>query len=388
MLRRQWLIIPLVVGLLAAPVFVIAADETAPEATPSTSEAAEALFAAGQIAAARDAFEALSKADPENAELAARVAVLEQVLELQNLVANEEISPMWERAACVLHAYFHQRGVPEVALAQDRAAHAKADSATTACLVAESLLTLDRDTETVQFVEGLREAQRDDQVRTYWGIAKARLGDKEAVLEDMDLFGWPETEDPGVLYDVARLHAVLGRHEEALSTLTASFEKCPPRALEGLKALAAASSDFAPLRETEGYAKVMATTSKVKAGGCHGDCGSCAEKSDCGSAGSCGEKSDCASCPDKGDCASCPEKDDCCGSCDGAAAKADAAATGAAAKADTKRDCSSCPEKGHCHGSKSDDCCGECDGDCEDCPCKEQCHKQGAQKKGCCGSCK
>lgn len=345
---RSWIAALLVLGLLAGP--ALAADEKeAPETTPAVQKA-ESLYKAGQIAEARDAFAALSKADPENEELKSHVERAEQILELQSFLDTEDVSPGWERGVVILHAFFHRQEMPEIALAHDRKMHVKADSATTASLVAETLLVLDRNQEAASFVAGLREGQKNDQNRIYGGIALARLGKQDEVRKDIELYGMPKTKDPGVLYDLARLRTLLGDREDALTTLTAAFESCPARALDGLKGLAKSNADFATLRErhAEAFGKVLETASK--ASGCGGGCGGCDQQKSGG----------CDGCPKSGE-----KSEGCSGSCAG------------------KGDCENCPEKGKCCGACKTG--GECTEDC-DCPNKKKSAE--AEKEGCCGSCK
>ena len=375
---RSWIAALLVVGMLAVP--VMAADESAPESTTAL-EKAEGLFKAGKIAEARDAFAALVKADPENEELQARAEMMEQVLELQAYLETEEVSPVWERGAVILHAFFHKNDLPAVALAHDKKVHAKADSAMTASLVAETLLVMNKNQEAATFIDALREGQKDDQNFIYRNIAMARLGKMEEARKQVTLYGFPKTDDPGILYDLARLQTLMGEHDQGLQTLQTAFEKCPPRAIDSLKSLAKTQVDFKAIRETAKFAEVMKTASKAT-GGCGGGCGGCDKQ---------GSK-DCEGCPSKAE-----KQGDCCGSCGDKAAKTDGACSGS---------CDDCPSKGACKG-KQGDCCGSCGdaaktekqgsccgacktgGECtEDCNCPNKTTKTEEPAKECCGSCK
>lgn len=292
MLRRL-LVLSLALGLLAVP--ALAADPATPEPTTPAAKA-EALFKAGKIAEARDAYAAAAKADPEDAEAARQAELLSRVLEMEAAIKAEEPSPRWERMVCTLHAFYLRSDLPEKALALDEAAHGRIDSATTAGLKLETLLDMGANDKALAFAEGLREGQMTDGNRIYKGIAAARLGKTDLVREDLELYGAPEATDAGLHFDLARLQALLGEKDAALTSLVSAFETCPPRAIPTLKSLATASPDFAKIRG-EAFDKALATPSKVsECGGC-GGCGGCAEKSE--GCGGCSEKKD-------GECGSCP----------------------------------------------------------------------------------
>lgn len=299
MLKRSIALLALV-ALMAAPVF--AADDTAPPKTTDVASQADALFKQGKIQEAHDAFAAAAKANPDDAELARRAKLLGRVLELEGMVASEDAGPDWERMVCSLHAFYHRSELPANALKVDELAHKKADSTTTAGLVLESMLELNKNAEALKFAEKLREGQFNDGNRIYRGIAQARLGKMEDVKTDLELEGMPKAKDAGVAYDLARLQALMGEKEMALATLKSSFETCPPRALAVLKGMAKDSKDLRALHGSEAFKKVMDTTSKVSA--------------DCGSCGGCDEKKE-GACSGGG----CAEKKDCCGSCGGGCAE-------------------------------------------------------------------
>lgn len=282
MLRRSLftlLIVPLIIlGLLAVP--ARASDETSPEAAAAAAKA-EALMKDGKIAEARDAYAALAEANPDNEVFARQAEVLGRVLDLEAFLVEEDVSPTWERAAIALHGFYLRSGLPRLALKLDRATHARGDSATTASLVVETLLEMDANEEAVAFVENLREGQKTHQNEVYQCIALARLGRMDEVRETLRLSGPHETKDAGLLYDMARLQALLGEKDTALSTLATAFENCPASALATLKECARKTSDFATLKSSEAFAKVLETESKAgSCGHCGGNCDDCDHKED------------------------------------------------------------------------------------------------------------
>ena len=283
MLRNLPLTLLLVLALVAGP--ALAADETQPEPSSAVAKA-EMLLEQGKFEEARDAYLALAKADPENKELVTRALVLRRVVDLRKMVTTEEVSPTWERASIALHGFYVRKGLIDVALEAGKAAHAKAKSDVTASFVADALLEKGANQEAVDFVEGLRMSQQTPQNLMYQSIALARLGRMDEVREIQKLYLPAETKDPGLLYDAARVQALMGENEKALTTLKTAFENTPATALPTLKEMAQKNADLRPLSRMAAYAEVMKTESQA-AGDC-GGCGSggCGEKS-----GGCGEKS-------------------------------------------------------------------------------------------------
>lgn len=303
MLYRLLPVALLLTALAAAPVF--ASDETTPEATATTASEAAALLEAGKLVEARDAYLAAAKADPMNETVAAQAMILNRVINIQEFVATEDPSPKWEKGVMALHVFFLSSDLHSHALKTAQAAHEKADTALTGSMVGETLLEMGQNERAAAFLDGLREGQKDDQNMVFHGIALARLGRQAEVRENVETYGVPKTTDPNLLFDVARLQALLGDHEPAMTTLTTCFENCPPRSMPALKKLANTNPDFEGLRKMDGFAKVLETKSSVKASG---GCG-------CGATGGCPSGG--------GDCEGCPKSDGaekeggCCGSCGG-----------------------------------------------------------------------
>ena len=282
MLRRIALF-TLALGLLAGP--ALAADPAATE-TLTPAAHAEALFKAGKILEARDAYAAAAKADPDDAALEHQSQLLSRVLELATAIQEEDVSPKWERKVYTLHGFYLSQGLAQNALDLDQAAYKRDDTAMTAGLVLESMLETGKDAGALKFAQGLREGQMNDGNRIYKNIAAARLGQKDLVKEDLDLYGTPEVADAGGHFDLARLESLMGQKEQALQSLKTAFETCPARGIPTLKTLAAASPDFKTLAG-DAFQKVLQTKPKSSGcGDCGGGCGGCGEKS----GGGCGGK--------------------------------------------------------------------------------------------------
>jgi hypothetical protein len=137
--------------LLAVPAL---AEEAAPDATKHFADG-QTLLTAGDLPKALEAFVAAAKADPENKEYARQALVVRRVLALRATVAKSEPSETWEKMVISLHSFYLRNGLRDHALTLDREAHAKATSATTAALVAETLLEMDREAEAADLLRAL-----------------------------------------------------------------------------------------------------------------------------------------------------------------------------------------------------------------------------------------
>ena len=199
-----------------------------------------------------------------------------------------------------LHAFYLSNGILEEALALDEKAHEKMKSALSASLLAETLLEMNKNEAAFELLGNLDEKQLDVQNNIYLGISLARLGkmDKAKKVATACPSSCCEAEVL-VLYDAARLKALLGEEEEASRMLTRCFEVIPPSQLPTIKGFAKACPDFDSLKSSGRFAAVMKTASKIQESGCSGGegCGSCPKSGGCGKkktedcgSGSCGDK--------------------------------------------------------------------------------------------------
>ena len=115
------------------------------------------------------------------------------------------------------------------------------------------------------------------------GIALARQGRVDEARKISERIDLSDSADPGTLYSLARMHAIVGNDGEALELLTRSFEAVPPSRLDNLKTHAKHSPEFDALGSTDRFARVLKTKSKVAESKCSGgsSCAGCPMRGKC-----------------------------------------------------------------------------------------------------------
>jgi thioredoxin-like negative regulator of GroEL len=304
----RFTLICIVLGfLVAAPAF---AEEINGEAAARFAEG-EQLLEKGDLDGALKAYMAAAKADPENKAYIQQAMVLKRVKALRGYVDTNDPSPKWEKMVLSLHVFYLTHNMSGEALALDRMAFGKQDSALNASLLAETLLDLKKNEEAYTLLTDLDKEKLDEQNRLYLGITYARLERIDEARKLRDGLNITRQAKPGLLYDCARLNTLVGDHARALDQLKLMFEKTPPSQLDKNKNFVQACSDFTALKRVEGFSAVMSTLSKVAESSCSGgtSCGSCPNRSSCGS-GAAADKDACGDCGDKNssECKDCDKK--------------------------------------------------------------------------------
>jgi tetratricopeptide (TPR) repeat protein len=268
----------LVLVLLAAA--TVRADETA------TAHAArgEKLLKTGDIEGAAQAYLEARKAAPKNEAYAKRAMILKRVTRLRRLMATDQRPERWGTVAVTLHAFYLDEGLAKAALALDRQAHAKRNTAGSAVRLAETLLALDRNEEAVKLLAGRSEPTFHE--RALLGVAQARLGRrKEAAAQDGAIKLPAKDVTPAQLRDVARLKVRLGAHDDAFKLLRRALEQTPAPGLETARRRITSCADFAAVQSLPAFEKVLATASKI-----HDTCSGGESCSSCPSRGGCDKR--------------------------------------------------------------------------------------------------
>jgi len=270
----------LVLTLVALAVLGSGLAQAAPGAGAAHYEQGAAQLKQGQIDAAAGSFLAAAKAEPKNQVYVQQALVLRRVQGLRKFVATNDLSKRWETSARSLHLFYVQSGIPSLAVELDTIAHQRMQNTTSAAWLAESYLETGQNVEATNLLATYSE--KSPHLAAYHAIALARLGRMDDAQRIAQRAVPTNEAEPGYLFDLARLSAVLGRSPQALSFLQTSFEKTPAAALPFSKARAKASPDLATLAAQPAFAEVLATESKVKQ--------------------TCSGGSSCASCPNRGGC--------------------------------------------------------------------------------------
>jgi hypothetical protein len=286
------------------------AEEISGEAAARFAEG-EKLLEKGDLDGALAAYMAAAKADPENKAYIQQAMVLKRVKALRGYVEANDPSPKWEKMVLSLHAFYLTHNMAGDALALDRMAFKKQDSALNASLLSEALLELKKNEEAYMLLTDLDKEKLDEQNKLYLGITLARLERVDEARRIRDGLEINRSAKPGILFDAARLNTLVGDHARALDQLKLMFEKTPPSQLDKNKKFVMTCADFTTLKRVEGYGAAMSTLSKVAESSCSSgsSCGSCPNRSSC-SSGAAAEKSDCGDCADKdtSECKDCDKK--------------------------------------------------------------------------------
>ena len=263
--------------------------QAAPDAATTFAQGQQ-LLAAGNFDGALDAYKAAAQADPQNDTYFQECALLKRVMNLRKAFDAEEDVELWQKIGNALYSYYQENGVRKEALHIASALHEKLADGKSAARLAEAQLMLDANEDALRTLNALASDAATARTRALQGIALARMGkadDARAVAAKLDI---PKEHDPSVCFDAARLYALVGDETRALKMLQCSFEATPAPWLDAAKQDAKACPDLNELVKTDGFVKVCATESKVKA-----SCGSCGSAAGCGGC----SKKDTTSCQDK-----------------------------------------------------------------------------------------
>jgi len=270
---------------LAAAVCTASSWLGAAEKAEDVFRAGEARLASGDLQGALQQFAKAVRADQTNQDYRQHYAMVRQVLMMRDSLPKEKDAAQWEYMARALHTFYIGNGLYADALAIDQQMHAKLNPASSALLLAETQLAMNKPAEAAAVLGGLPAERHDSTTRAIHGLALARQGkmaEAKRVAQSVQL---ASDAGPGAIYAVARCNAAVGNLDPACRMRVRCFESSPPSRLEGFKQHAKTSPEFAALTSHAGFAAALQTGSKVAESQCSGG-------------------SSCATCPMRGKCAS------------------------------------------------------------------------------------
>ncbi len=259
----------------------IAAAEKAEDAF----RAGETRLAAGDLPGALQQFAAAVRADQTNQDYRQQYAMVRQVVMMRNSLPKEKNLAQWEYMARALHSFYISNRLHGEALAVAEQMHAKLNIGSSALLLAETQLAMNKPAEAAEVLGGLAADKHDSTTRSIHSLALARQGkvaEAKTTAQSVQLAG---NAGPGAIYAAARCYAALGNAEQACRMLVRCFEASAPSRLEGFKSHARTSPEFAALASRADFTAALRTESKVPESKCSGG-------------------SSCAGCPMRGKCAS------------------------------------------------------------------------------------
>jgi tetratricopeptide (TPR) repeat protein len=246
----------------------------------------KALLAKSDFDGALAAYAAAAKADPKNEEYRQQHALLRRVIKMRQDVQDEKDTAKLESTAAALRAFYYAHDLYRQALDLDKLVHAKRGTPDAAARLAETQLQLDMNTDAATLLGAVEDPKATPQARLLLGIALARLGKVDDAKSLVKKCPKPDELGPGLLFDLARLHALIGDRNKATALLIRCFESTPPSRLEAFKAYAKECKDLGTLVASAAeFDQIMRTQSKVKESACSGgaDCSKCPSKGSCGS---------------------------------------------------------------------------------------------------------
>ncbi|MCP4590686.1 MAG: tetratricopeptide repeat protein [bacterium] len=273
---------------------ILVATAGLPKVRAGESEGAAGTYAQGveqltqgDFDTALKLFSQAARADSENREYSQQYAMVRRVVKMRKSIASEKNPEKWRAKAQALRAFYFEQSIYKEALALDGEDHARTNSGDSASRLAETQLMLGMNAEAAALLSGLSEDESTLAARLLLGIALARNGDIASSRTTAAQCTLPPDAGPGMLFDLARLRALLGDTAEALDLLTRCFEATPPSRLAAFKDYSKESKDLGALVASAGFAKVLKTESKVKESSCSSGtgCGKCPSRGGCSTKG-------------------------------------------------------------------------------------------------------
>jgi tetratricopeptide (TPR) repeat protein len=245
------------------------------------------LLEKGEFQGALQAFVEAARMAPDNEAYRQQAFLVRRVIQTRDRLAEMTDTEQWTQTAITLHTFYHDNRIYTKALELDRQIHERLANTRSATMLAQTLIALNLDSDAVQLLGSLAETQRTPEIKALLGIALARQGkidQAKALIEGLEI---AETTAPELLFDCARLRALLGDQRAAIGLLVRCFQSTAPSRLPRVKDAARESPDLAALAEGDAFAAALTTESRVKESGCSSgsSCGKCPHRAKCGSAG-------------------------------------------------------------------------------------------------------
>ncbi len=255
-----------------------------PDPAASSFDKANTLLTQGAFDDALRAFAVAAKTDPGNTAYRENYAVLRRIIRMRERLDKEANPQKWETSALAIRAYYYEHAIYKEALPLDRQIHEKLNNATSAEMLAETQLNLGLNAEAAETLQQMDAKEATPRSQMLLGIALARsqkVDEARAATSELTI---ADKAGPHVLFDAARLKALLGDNPAAITLLVKCFESTPPSRLDAMKTLAKESPDLKGISAGPEFATALATASKVKESECSGgsSCGSCPSRASCG----------------------------------------------------------------------------------------------------------
>jgi len=276
-MRSRKIVVFVVVLFLAAPSVWAGND------ADTAFAQGEKLLTSGDLRAALKQYGAAVKLDANNQKYVQQYLMVRQVVMMQESLAKETDPVQWERMAVALRSFYGMQGLYAQALTLDQSMWERSKTSDNAVQLADTLLALDKNGEVVTLLSNLDSKLVTGASQALLAVALAHQGKLEEAKKIADRIQDSGKGDPGALYMLARMHAVVGNVDQAMSSLTECFEAEPPSRLDLLKDIARQCKDFSQVASLASFTQVMQTVSKVPESKCSGgsSCSTCPMRGNC-----------------------------------------------------------------------------------------------------------
>ena len=258
--------------------------------TLGRAETAAELFTKGEthlvkgaFTEALQAYAAAARNDQSNSEYMQHYAIVRRIIDLRNRLESEKDPQRWEYMARALRAFYTSEQIYPELLKLDQEIHSRLNSAESAAMLGETLLSMDRNAEAAKALAGVESGKTTPMTEALLGIALARTGRTDQAKQIAKQLSLPNEAGPNLNYAAARLYAGTGDSAKAIELLKGCFESTLPSQLDGFKMHAKTCQEFAAMTSTPDFVGVMKTESKVPESKCSGgkSCAGCPMSGKC-----------------------------------------------------------------------------------------------------------
>jgi tetratricopeptide (TPR) repeat protein len=252
--------------------------------TPQESSArGKTLLAKGDYDGALAAYAAATRALPGDQEYRDQYSTLRRIVQLRARLRIEKEPQQWEYIARALHNLYVGHGRLGEAASLARELHTRVKAESSAILLAETELNLNRNAVAAEVLTSLDKGKSTAASRVLLAIALARQGKMDLAREVTRSVSAADSTDPGMTYMMARLYALIGNSVEATASLSRCLESLPRSRQDGVKNHARQCSDFANVVGSPEFKQALNAESKVGESECSGGsgCGNCPMRGGC-----------------------------------------------------------------------------------------------------------
>lgn len=270
-------------GLLVIVALVVGPSVVYAETAAEVFAKGQALLAKGDFSGALSAYGQAAGANRENQEYLQQYALVRRIVQMRQQLEQEQDPMRWQFLAQALHAFYVNQKLYNETLDLDRRVHTRVNDATSATMLAETLLAMDKNDEAVETLASLGAEKATPSSQVLLGVAMARQGKTDEARQIAQKMTLPQDVSPGLVYTVSRLQALTGDKAGAFGSLTRCLESLPPTRQAGYVAHARVCPDFASIEQLPEFAQTLATPSKVPESKCSGGrgCAGCPMRGQC-----------------------------------------------------------------------------------------------------------